>query len=317
MTESEFIYENIAFEGGGVRGYAYTGVIKQLEVMGHLSKFKRFSGTSVGALFATMLAVGFTADEILGLRKRLDFSDISSKFSLRSLYGICVDFGMNTPNDLENQFRNILKDRVNPDITLSDLYRLNGKDLVIVTCCISREKPVYLHHARFPEVKLIDAMIASVSVPFVFQPRMFDWFGTNDYYVDGGLVDNYPIWVFNDIEKLYTGDLHLIDKDKISPLTLGIKLLCTGEKNNAEVYDNRRNLKTVIQFGEELVNTLMMQIERNGISPTYISQTISVKTGNINFLDFKINSEEIDKLVKNGHKGVELFFKHNTWDIVE
>ena len=57
-------YKNLVFEGGGVRGYAYKGVIEELNNIGILKNFTRFAGTSIGALFAALLAVGFTSYEI-------------------------------------------------------------------------------------------------------------------------------------------------------------------------------------------------------------------------------------------------------------
>ena len=322
MTEtSDHLYENLAFEGGGVRGYAYAGAIKQLDDMDYLKNFKRFSGTSVGALFASMLACDFSADQILAAKDRLDFSSFSPSFSLRSLYCVWDYYGMNCTDELKKQFCEILKDKVDPEITMKELFKLTGKELVIVTCCLSRKKPVYLHHACFPNVKLVDAMIASVSVPYIFQPSTFDWLGSNDYYVDGGIVDNYPIWVYNDIESLYNGDLHTVDKDYISPQTLGLKLLCKGEKNDSEVFNDRKDLNNLTRFSSALLNTLMLQIERSDISPTYIMQTVSIKTGTISFIDFKIDSDKIDELVKNGHIGVCLFFsekqKQRRWEFVK
>ena len=46
-----------------------------------------------------------------------------------------------------------------------------------------------------------------------------------------GLLENYPIWVFNDIDKLNQGKIDEIDKNsEIPSTTLGLKLLCNNEK---------------------------------------------------------------------------------------
>jgi predicted acylesterase/phospholipase RssA len=306
-------YENLVFEGGGVRGYAYAGAIKQLDEMGHLQKFKRFAGTSVGSLFAAMLAIGFTSDEILRIRDRLHFASMEPAVSIRTIFNMWNLFGMNNTGELEKQVRNIITDRVNPEITLSDLFKMTGKELVIVTTCLNREKPVYLHHHTFPNVRLLDAIIASVSVPIAFQPRKFDWLGEQDYYVDGGIVENYPIWVFNDIQKLYDGQLELVDKNNIDKWTLGMKLLGKGKKNNIEVYNTRQKIEYATTFITELVNTLMIQVERSDISKSYIAHTIPIKTGNVAFLDFSIDTETVDFLIKNGHTAVfEFLTKQHT-----
>ena len=60
--------ENLVFEGGGVRGIAFTGAIQCLEEKGILKNVKRFAGSSAGALAATMLALNYNASEFKYLR---------------------------------------------------------------------------------------------------------------------------------------------------------------------------------------------------------------------------------------------------------
>ena len=65
--------ENLAFKGGGVLGAAYAGVYKALQEVKLLGSdkatesftvygnVKRVAGTSAGAIFATMVALGLSA----------------------------------------------------------------------------------------------------------------------------------------------------------------------------------------------------------------------------------------------------------------
>ncbi|WP_310496063.1 patatin-like phospholipase family protein [Sandarakinorhabdus sp.] len=53
-----------------------------------------------------------------------------------------------------------------------------------------------------PDVPVADAVVASFSIPFVFRPARVRGAGRESArYVDGGLLANLPVWVFND-EKL-------------------------------------------------------------------------------------------------------------------
>jgi len=308
MGEELEDYHNLVFEGGAVKGFAYIGVIKELEDMGLLPKFKRFAGSSVGSLFASMLAIGFTAGEIISLKDSLDLNKLVSGFSFSKAYSIWDSFGMNKLNILEKQFRAIIKKKVDPDISLGNLYRQTKKDLVIVTCCLNREKAVYLHHSTYPKVTLINALLASITVPFLFKPRKFKFLGEMDYYVDGGTVDNYPIWIYNDLELLYSGKIDDIPRNIISSRTLGLKLLSKGEKNNADVFTGRRKIENISTYAVTLVNTLMVQIQRGDISKSYINQTVAIDTGDIYFLDFNITHKKIDMLVENGIDGIKRYF---------
>ncbi len=306
--ESQREYENLVLEGGGVRGFAYCGAIHELQQEGLLSKFKRFAGTSIGAIFAALLAAEFTVSELMEIKDYLSFQSLTPGCCIPNIFNIWNYYGLHDMGSLEKQLKNILAKRVDPDITLKGLFEKTKKDLVIVSCCLNREEPVYFHHAVFPNVKLLDAMIASISVPFVFQPKEFSYFGTKDYYVDGGVVDNYPIWVFNDLNALYQNKLYGVDKESVDPHTLGLKLLGKNEENTTRVYTDRKPIGNVIKFGAQLVNTLMLQVERSNISPSYIKQTVVIPIGSVYFLDFHLSEEQKNTLIKSGEESIKKYF---------
>src|SRR5436190_580827 len=57
-------YENLVFEGGGIRGIAYAGSLQVLEEQTILPQIKRVAGTSAGAIAALTVSLGYTAKEI-------------------------------------------------------------------------------------------------------------------------------------------------------------------------------------------------------------------------------------------------------------
>lgn len=54
---------DVVFEGGGAKGSAFVGALNALSAAGHTTR--RLIGTSAGAITATLLAVGFTPQEML------------------------------------------------------------------------------------------------------------------------------------------------------------------------------------------------------------------------------------------------------------
>ncbi len=53
---------NAVFEGGGAKGIAHIGALKAIEEYGlHINKV---AGTSAGSIIATLIALGYTADEM-------------------------------------------------------------------------------------------------------------------------------------------------------------------------------------------------------------------------------------------------------------
>src|SRR6056297_1911594 len=57
-------FENLVFEGGGIKGIAYAGAISVLEEKGIMPGINRVAGTSAGAITATFLALGASGAQI-------------------------------------------------------------------------------------------------------------------------------------------------------------------------------------------------------------------------------------------------------------
>lgn len=68
-------FRNLVFEGGGVRGIAYVGAMEVLAKKGILSNIQRVGGTSVGAINATLVALGFSNAEQRDILWKLDFKN--------------------------------------------------------------------------------------------------------------------------------------------------------------------------------------------------------------------------------------------------
>jgi NTE family protein len=309
MNIEKYKYTNLVFQGGGVKGFAHIGVVKKLEEIGLLSNIKRFAGTSVGSLIASLLAIGFTADEIIEQKDKIDFSVFKIGCLITALYRIWKFFGVHPIDALEKQIREIIETKISSDITLSELYSLTGNDLVIVTCCLNRQKSIYLHHSKFPNVKLIDAIMSSMCVPFMFYPKKYNFLNDEkDLFVDGGIVDNFPLFIFNDLQKLESGKVDDINRLQISKHTLGIKLICklNDDKNSDP---NRVRIKSILDFSISVLNSMLSQSE-HVIYPShsYSNHTILVPTKNIYFLETNVDSKKINQLIQNGKDSVEKYF---------
>jgi NTE family protein len=78
----------LALGGGGTKGFAHIGVIRQLEKEGY--EIAAVAGTSVGAIVGAMYCSGFNTIEMEGFSKKLDFSKLinRSTSSSPSLVGI-------------------------------------------------------------------------------------------------------------------------------------------------------------------------------------------------------------------------------------
>jgi len=78
------------------------------------------------------------------------------------------------------------------DITLQELYEKTGNELVVTATCVNRRMQRFFHRAHHPDMPVVMAVRMSMSIPLFFVPIKFE----GDYYVDGGLLNNFPLWVF-------------------------------------------------------------------------------------------------------------------------
>ncbi len=155
----------LVLSGGGARGFAHLGVIQALGEAGIVPDV--ISGTSAGALVGVLYADGYTPKEILALMNwasRFDFMRPAlPREGLLQINGII--------KILKTNLRAKTFDELKIPLYVSATDLNNGKS-------------VY-----FSKGDLFEPVIASASIPVLFQPVKID----NISYVDGGVLDNLPI----------------------------------------------------------------------------------------------------------------------------
>jgi NTE family protein len=155
----------LALSGGGVRGMAHLGIIKALEEFG--VTFSSVSGTSAGAIAGAFYCSGYTPDEI--------FSIISKTGFLKSVRPAWSWAGLLNLDGFREMLYKYLPE--------NDFARLNIP-LTVAATEIRLGKIVY-----FNEGELIPAVIASSSIPALFNPVVLQ----DQVFVDGGIMDNLPV----------------------------------------------------------------------------------------------------------------------------
>ena len=84
--------------------------------------------------------------------------------------------------------------------TFGEFRQRGFRDLYITAVNISRHRVEVFSPDDTPDVSVADAVLMSGTIPLFFEALQFDGhsFGKGDYYVDGGLLSNYPLHVFDD-----------------------------------------------------------------------------------------------------------------------
>ncbi len=297
-------FENLVFEGGGVKGLAFCGALKVIEQRGIMADVKRLAGSSAGAITAGLLACNYTSNEILQELQTKDFNDFKDDdFGIfRDVKRLMTDFGFYAGKEFHGWYGDLLAKKTgHEDVTFREVSEKFRKELVITGTCLNRRETHYYSKERNPHMPVRDAVRISMSIPLFF--AAVDWQG--DLLVDGGVLNNYPIWVF---DGEYPGDLNGRHADP-NPATLGLKLLTEQEiEETVSGRHHSNDINDLRDFTLSLVDCLMTQIDRLHIKPGDWMRTIAINTRHIKTTQFDLSEEEKTLLLQEGRAGAEIFF---------
>lgn len=217
---------DIVIQGSGTKATGALGALISLYEQGYY--FERISGTSSGAVVAALVAAYQTVGRDLGdlekVLRSLDFSKFEKSSSrLADLAGVLGDgwellvkggaytvdylYDWLTPLLEEvgiTHFRDLKVDDPGSSLPVEQRY-----SVVVHASDISRHTAVRLpwdYHEYglvADDQSIVDACAASMAFPFIFQPLDIET-GTGEKvtWIDGGLMANYPLTVFDRMDGL-------------------------------------------------------------------------------------------------------------------
>lgn len=156
--------------GGGALGYAHIGAIQALEEAGIEPVF--VAGTSMGALVGALYAQGYNSQQLYAFVRDRKLYTVMRNVSPTSKH---LQRGIGSFQNV----RQLLNDAVTHDCFDS----LRIPFLCVATNIASGTATVKCHGTN-----LADWVLASASIPVVYQPQLIN----GSYYCDGGVIDNLP-----------------------------------------------------------------------------------------------------------------------------
>ncbi len=325
MTQ-DYCFRNLIFEGGGVKGIAYVGALEVLEQKKILSGITRLGGTSAGAITALMLGLDYTLTEIYDTLIGLDFQNFldDSWGVVRDTNRLIKEYGW-YKGDF---FREWIGEKVaqktgNANATFSDVDKNEKfRDLYFVGTNLSTHYAEIFSLETTPQMPIADAVRISMSIPLFFVAKKTQ---RGDVYVDGGVLDNYPIKLFDRLkfdpahmripdsykkhnEQLEAAGVH--DNHYIyNKETLGFRL---DSKNEIAVYRDKQTpvrypIDDFFDYAKQLVTTLMNVQEQTHVQSDDWQRTVYIDTLGVGTTDFDLALKTKYSLVESGMKGAETY----------
>ncbi len=310
---------DLVFEGGGVKGIALVGAYSVLAEEGYVPQ--NVAGASAGAIVASLVAAGYSAEELHDVLKSTNFYSFEDKgwedriTLLGKPLSIIKDHGLYEGKVFHDWIGGLLAKK---NITKFGQLKAEGESdprwqyrlQVIVSDATHHSLLVLPRDAAVigvadpDDLDIADAVRMSMSIPIFFEPVKRRVGNEDVVLVDGGMLSNFPVWVFDSdgMPEWPTFGLKLVNPDPKVPEP--------GRLPDKPVKDNA--LKSLVDFLMSLVSTMTdahdkLYLERDSFVRTITISNLGVKT-----TQFDLTPEKGDELFASGQTAARDFLK--TWD---
>lgn len=290
--------ENLVFKGGGIKGIAYSGALKVLQSEGLLKDVKCVAGTSAGAIVAALYAIGCGPNELYEILKNTNFAKFEDgKCPLRVL----TKYGLYKGDAFMSWLSGIFKSyKIDPDITFAEFKEHRFLDLYVFAVDLNMQKVMGFSIDRTPDTFVLEAIRASMSIPMYFKAWRFTNDNPNDHiFVDGGLVYNYPMSVFDN-------QMFLNEGEQFNPRTLGMYLTNLDKVNEVTEFNFNRPVKYIKNLFWSMLDGQIVNFKRH---PEDLKRTIMINDYGISPVEFEITYTKKKWLVESGEHAAKEFVK--------
>ena len=316
---------DLVLEGGGIKGIGLGGAARELLRAGY--RFERIAGTSAGAIVGALIAAGADERRLGEAMERLRYERVPDR-GLPKIPLLAEATGLlhRSGAYAGNYIRGFVADELAAlgVATFGDLRRSDPGDdaerepyqrykLVVMATDVTRGRLLRLpwdyHLLNLdPDEQLVaDAVRASMSIPLYFEPaKLRDGrSGEQTTLVDGGVLSNYPIEIFD-------------RTDAVVPRwpTLGIKVIPELPAGDASLFPGiALPALPPVHLLEQVVATALVGHDQTYLErPCVARRTIHVDTSAIGVVEFDAPKAKRDAVIANGEAAASAFLADWDWE---
>lgn len=284
---------DLVLEGGGVLGLTFIGAYRALYEAGY--RVYRIAGTSVGAFIASLIAAGFTPEELETMALNIDFRPFKQKTFWSHLSGVgrwlslLIDKGLYRNHGLREWLDQKLKERRKDQFQHLPRLKVIATDVTKKRMLILPDDLV--DYGLNPEqFSVALAVQMSTAIPYYFVPIQFHYGTKTSYIVDGGILSNFPIWIFDRKGRPRWPTFGLKIKDPISLTSQG--------------------KTSLIDYTKDLIRTVIDKDESVYLKPGDRVRTILIDYDeSIDALNFDLSKATIKTLIASGYQSTKRFLQ--------
>lgn len=280
----ETIYENdfdvLVLAGSSAKGIAVLGALQNCYDKNMLCNIQYYMGTSSGFIISYLLIIGYTPVEILVNIFTNNILENMQQINFNNL--LKGNGGLNWENSVGDTIRKLTLEKIKFIPTFEDLLNKFNKKLIGVTYNASFDRTELLSAETTPNITCIEAAKMTSNLPFLFEKCKYN----NSYYLDGGIVNNFPIDLAKNIGSKILGIVtyNQLKKDK--------------EINN-KIIENENQLEFIYKL---MFITIDQSTESKIVNCADDNlRIIKIPLGSLKSYNFNINSKEKFSLFSKGY----------------
>lgn len=229
---------NLVIGGGSYKGLIFLGVLHYLTKSKKLKKIENFYGCSIGSMIGILMLMDVSPENIFNELNNLNLSEYINL----NINDLLTNYTL-VGDRFFNYWRSYFGKLEDIKMTIKEFNKKYVCKVNIFSTCVNDRKTIIFNEDEYPDVPIIEAVIASCTIPFIFKPIKIN----DKYYVDGEVK-----CYFHELNKYITEDTIII---KLSTVKFCDESITTFAGYLKEI------ILTSMQDIEIIKNDLTLEIE--------------------------------------------------------
>jgi len=208
---------HLVLSGGALKALCFIGVIQYLYLEDMVKNIKNISACSMGSIIGMMLGFKIPVEDMEKIFLKILNNKKTSYVDKKEYLNIFYKSGIVSSYIYMEEIKNYIKERdgIN-DISFIEFSKKYGINLYMSLTNIYTAKNEIFSVDTTPDVSVFKACSASIAIPLLYQPVKINGY----YYLDGGLTNNLPLDVFNNVPRENILAVVIDKNKKLDPETI-------------------------------------------------------------------------------------------------
>lgn len=284
--------KHLVIPGGGPTGIRALGTLQQLEKRGfwHIDNIETIYATSAGALIALLIALKFdwvSINDYIVLRNWHE----TYKVTASHIFSAYTKKGLFDKSMFDIFYKPFFDSKDLPmTMTMKEFYEYSKIELHFFALEMNTFEVIDISYKTFPDIPVIQSVHMSCAIPLLICPVCVD----KHFYIDGGVVTNYPV-------------KHCLDRQPAPNVDEIFGIKNVYENIDTDVLNND---STMLDYAMTFISKLIRTVDTSNRHTGLIPNELPCKTIELNFTYMKdtlFSGEKRQSLLDAGFADADLF----------